>query len=126
MSTNVTADLIRALIEHMRGAGDDWQSFAMVIEFRGDQLAGTHGYVYTADGKSAPVAARPTGIKPAVDAYTESYYKPGEALPVAILVQFDRVKREYEVTFEDTDASRWQVTPENIATIAEQLRPTFD
>ncbi|NYE21210.1 hypothetical protein [Microbacterium immunditiarum] len=126
MSTNVTADLIRALIEHMRGAGDDWESFAMVIEFRGEQLAGTHGYAYSPGGAVSPVASRPTGIKPALDAYTESYYKPGEALPVAILVQFDRVKGEYEVTFEDTDATRWQVTPENIATIAEQLRPKLD
>lgn len=126
MSTNVTADLIRALIEHMRGPGDDWESFAMVIEFSGDQLAGTHGYAYSPGGAVSPVASRPTGIKPALDAYTESYYKPGEALPVAILVQFDRAKGEYEVTFEDTDATRWRVTPENIATIAEQLRPTFD
>lgn len=125
MSSDVTTNLIRALIEHMRGASDDWESLAMVIDFRDGRLGGTHGYTYSPDGAVAAVASRPSGIEPAVTAYTESYYKPGEPLPVQILVQFDRATGTYETTFEDTDPTRWQVTPANIKEIAEKLKPSF-
>lgn len=62
---------------------------------------------------------------PALNAYTESYYKPDQPLPVKLLVQFDRVSGKYEVTFEDTDVSRWKVVPANIDEIREELRPNF-
>jgi hypothetical protein len=72
------------------------------------------------------VASRPSGIRPAVEAYLESYYKPEQEPPVKILVQFDRDSGKYEVTFEDDDTSRWKVTPANIEQISEELRPNFD
>ncbi len=125
MTNDVTVDLIRALVENMRGAEEDWQSLAMVIDFDGDRFSGTHGYAYSPDGRIDAVASRPSAVRPAVNAYTASYYKPGDALPVAILVQFDRAKGEYEVTFEDTDAARWKVTPANIDQMREELRPKF-
>ena len=49
-----------------------------------------------------------------------------DPLPAAILVQFDRMSGRYEVTFEDADPTRWQVTPANIGSVGEQLRPAFD
>lgn len=125
MSSNVTADLIRALVEHMRGASDDWESLAMVISISGGNISGTYGYAYSPDSVISAVASRPSGIKPAVDAYTESYYKPGAALPVKMLVQFDRTSGKYEVTFEDLDVARWKVLPANIDQIREELRPNF-
>jgi hypothetical protein len=125
MSTEAAADLIRALIQNMRRAGDDWSSLAMVVEFSGRELSGTYGYVYSDEGKPTAVSARPSQIETAVTGYTEHYYKPDQPLPVKILVQFDRTKGEYEVTFEDTDESRWQVTPENVDSIREELRPKF-
>jgi len=126
MTTDVTADLIRALIENMRGASDDWKSLAMVIDVGGGGFSGTHGYAYAADGTASAVASRPSAVRPAVDAYLRSRDAPGAALPVAILVQFDRSLGEYEVTIEDTDASRWKVTPSNLDDIRERLRPAFD
>ncbi|MFJ2370772.1 hypothetical protein [Microbacterium sp. NPDC087665] len=119
-------DLIRALIEHMKGERDDWESLAMVIDFSGGRFSGTHGYTYSPDGVVSAVASRPSAIRPTVNAYTESLYEPGAALSVAILVQFDRTKGEYEVTFEDSDVSRWKVTPANIDEIREKLRPQFE
>ncbi|RSN48034.1 hypothetical protein DMC64_12545 [Amycolatopsis sp. WAC 04197] len=59
----------------------------------------------------------------AVDAYRGGYYRPGDKLPVKILVQFDRTAGKYEVTFEDTDEDRWAVKPKNFRTMREQLRP---
>ena len=50
MSTDVAAALLRALIENMKGARDDWASLAMVIDLRGGRISGTHGYAYSPDG----------------------------------------------------------------------------
>lgn len=126
MSGDVTVGLSRALVENMRGAGDGWESLAMVIDFSGGKFSGTHGYAYSPDGSISAVASYPFHVESAVNAYTESLYEPGAALPVAILVQFDRTKGEYEVTFEDSDVSRWKVTPANIDEIREKVRPSFD
>jgi len=124
-TNDATTTLIKALIEHLRGANDTWESLAMVIEFDGGELSGTYGYTYSPEGTVAAVASRPSGIRTAVTAYLSDYYKPGESLPVKILVQFERTSGEYEVTFEDTDTARWSVTPKNITTIREELRPQF-
>lgn len=124
MPNDATTDLIRALIENMRGAGDDWSSLAMVIEISGGRVSGTHGYAYSPDGTASAVASRPSGIKPAVDALLESGYQPG-AVPLKILVQFDRDSGRYDLTFENEDASRWKVTPANIDQISEALRPNL-
>ncbi len=125
MSTDVTADLIRALIENMKGARDDWASLAMVIDLRARRISGTHGYAYSPDGTTSAVASRPSGVAPAVEAYLDSYYAPDQEPPVKILVQFDRSSGKYEVTFEDDDVARWKVTPANIDQISEELRPNF-
>ena len=55
----------------------------------------------------------------------DSYYEPGQPRPVAVLVQFDRDNGKYEVTFEDEDASRWQVTPSNIDAVRDAIKPAF-
>ena len=126
MSNDVTADLIRALVENMKGARDDWVALAMVIDLSRGRISGTHGYAYSPDGTISAVASRPSGIRPAVEAHLESYDKPGQAPPVKILMQFDRDTGKYQVTFEDDDAARWKVTPANIEQISEDLRPDFD
>ncbi|WP_309067890.1 hypothetical protein [Microbacterium sp.] len=41
-------------------------------------------------------------------------------------MQFHRTSGRYGVTFEDEDASRWNVTPANDEDVREQLRPSFD
>jgi hypothetical protein len=126
MPNDVTADLIRALIENMKGARDDWASLAMVIDLNGGRISGTHGYAYSPDGTASAVASRPSGIMPAVQAYLQSNYTPEQEPPLKMLVQFDRSSGAYEVTFEDHDAARWKVTPANIEQISEELRPNFD
>lgn len=126
MSDDVTAGLSRALVENMKGAGDDWASLAMVLDLSGGRIRGTHGYAYSPDGTVSAVASRPSGIRLAVDAYLECYVEPDQEPPVAILVQLGRTSGTYEVTFEHDDAARWKVTPANLETISEVLRPTFD
>ncbi|MEV8146089.1 hypothetical protein [Specibacter sp. NPDC078709] len=48
MSSNVTADLIRALIENMDGASDDGESLAIILEIRDGKFSGgcIHGRYY--------------------------------------------------------------------------------
>ncbi|CAM3486783.1 hypothetical protein [Stackebrandtia soli] len=126
MSNNVSADLIRALIENMGGAADDWSSLAMILEFDEGRFYSAHGYAYSPGGTISAVASDAWSVKSAVDAHTASYFSPGEALPVKILVQFDRTLGKYKVTFEDVDMARWKVTPRNFKELREELRPTFD
>lgn len=121
MSDDVSVVLIRALIENMRGAGDDWESVALVLDLT-PGVFGASGYAYGSRDIEA-VASDPRAVRPAVDAYLASKYPPGEPLPVKMLVQFDRTSGRYALDFEDTDVDRWKVSPKTIRTIREELRP---
>ena len=125
MSGDVSAGLIRALIENMRNANSDWESLAIILEFPEGTFNGAHGYLYSPGGVISAVASDPWAVRPAVNAYTDSQYEPGETLPLKLLVQFDRTKGTYEMTFEDTDETRWKVTPRNYKELREELRPQF-
>ena len=129
MTGNVAADLIRALIDNMGGPSVDregWESLAIILEFPDGEFNEAHGYLYSPAGVISAVASDPWAVAPAVKAYTDSYYKPGEALPRKALVQLDRTTGKYNVTFEETDEARWKVTPRNFKELREELRPKFD
>lgn len=123
MSGDASTHLIRAIVDHMRGAPEQWAGLALVIELRGGRIRATHGFAYLPDGTSEAIAARPSGVQPALDAYLSATYRPDQEPPVQLLVQFDRDAGRYEITFEDADAARWQVTPLNVDEVREQLRP---
>jgi len=129
MAGNVTADLIRALIDNMGGPSvdrDGWESLAIILEFPDGEFNEAHGYLYSPDGAISAVASDPWAVGPAVKVYTDSYYKPDEALPRKILVQLDRTTGKYNTTFEETDEARWKMTPRNFKELREELRPKFD
>lgn len=125
MSEDVTVGLVRALVENMEDAPEEWTSLAMVLGFDATKVNSVFGFAYDDAGEDTAVTASPYDIRPAVKAYTDSYYKPEEPLPVSLLVQYDRTTGQYEVTFEDTDADRWQVTPATFSSIRKELRPDF-
>lgn len=126
MSEDAAAALIRALVQNLDGADADWTAFALVLVLNGGKFNEAHGYAYGPGTGSAPVAVRPRLVRPEVEAYLAEHFAAGDALPLKLLVRFDRSKRRYEVTFEDKDADRWRVTPANIDQIREELRPKFD
>ncbi|CAH0123078.1 MULTISPECIES: hypothetical protein [unclassified Microbacterium] len=129
MSENVTADLLHALVDNLDGPDIDregWASMSMILEFPEGAFNEAHGYLYSPDGTISAVAADAWAVKPAVDAYLASYFKDGDALPVQVLVQLDRTNGKYNVTFEDTDETRWKMTPRNRKVFREELRPKFD
>jgi hypothetical protein len=125
MSSDPTADLIRAIVTHMQGARDDWKSLSMVISLGGGRLSETSGYAYSPDGTVSAIASRPSQIKPAVDAYLADRYPDGQPLPAKFLLQFDRDAKAYEITFEDTDPLRWKVTPQNFEAVQQELKPNL-
>lgn len=129
MPNDATVDLIRALIENASGPvvdHDGWESMTMIVAFPDGRFNEAHGYLYSPDGTISAVAADPRAVEAAVTAYTDGYFQPGEALPVKLLVQFERTTGRYEVTFEDSDETRWKLTPRNRTTIHDELRPSFD
>ena len=125
MSDDATVGLIRGLVENLKGAPKGWASLAVVLQFDAEKVNGVHGFAYSAEGVDFSVTASPYDLRSVVKEYTDTYYRPGAALPAALLIQFDRASGRYEVTFEDSDAARWKVTPANFDSIGEKLRPDF-
>ena len=127
--TEATVALIRALVQNIDGPDVDWEnweSMAIVISSYGGRFNSASGYTYSPDGTISAVAARPSKVLPAVDAYVSGYFKPDEKLPVMLLVQFDKKSGKYSILFEDTDETRWKITPKNYQELREKLRPNFD
>lgn len=125
MSTDPTADLVRAIVTNMMGAREDWKSLSMIISLGGGRLSAISGFAYSPGGEVSAITARPSLLIPSVEAYLADRYPDGQPLPVKFLVQFDRDVKAYEITFEDSDASRWQVTPATIDAVEAELRPTL-
>ncbi|MBN9224555.1 MAG: hypothetical protein ABS63_09620 [Microbacterium sp. SCN 70-27] len=126
MTEDVTVGLIRSVVEHLRKAPEDWASLAVVLDVSRSGVRGALAIAYDADGESVPAAISPSEVDPAVKTYLDSFFGEGDALPVQLLVQFDRASGRYEVTFEDEDPNRWRLTPKTFDTLDETLRPRFD
>jgi len=125
---DTSVNLIRALVQNVSGPDvdwDNWSAMTIVISSFDGRYNSASGYLYSPDGTISAVAARPSSVIPAVDAYVGGYFKPGEALPVKLLVQFDRTSGKYLITFEDTDETRWKITPKNYKELREELRPAL-
>ena len=128
-TTDASAKLIRALVQNVSGPDVDyenWQSMSIVIDSFDGRFNSASGSLYSPDGTISIVAARPSSVLPAVEAYINDVYAPDQPRPIKFLVQFDRVSGKYSITFEDTDELRWKVTPKNYKEIRETLRPNFD
>lgn len=127
-SNQTTVNLIRAIIDNLEGDVQDWnawQSFTMIIGSYEGKLNSIGGYLYSPDKVITAVSASTFKVLPFIDEYVNEYYKPGEKLPVSLLVQFDRTSGQYNILFEDNDEERWKVTPRNFKEIREELRPNL-
>lgn len=121
--------LIHTLAETMFDGNDaapqDWTSFSMILETFEGTFNSFHGYAYN-ETAIVPVAANPLKVIPVLNEYLNTLYAPGETLPKAILIQFEKNTGRYNVTIEDADENRWKVTPKNFREIREQIRPVFN
>lgn len=50
----------------------------------------------------------------------------GQTLPVKVLFQLRLTDGRYDVMFEDSDRSRWKVSPANFREMQKELQPAFD
>ncbi|MEZ0472783.1 hypothetical protein [Luteimonas salinilitoris] len=109
--------------------GEDLQELAwdeVIIVFGFDEdgsVNETYGYAYEQGGPSHPFALRPRYVRPAVDAYREWLRLERDKGMIKMLFQFNRRSLKVQADFEYDDPSRWKVTPNNIDTIVEELRP---
>lgn len=132
-SLDVTLDLFKSILSTVQPTKPaEWVSVAAVLNPNKAStvfpIGGAFTYVYASDGSATGATLDSVAAGPALRAYMDSYYGPDEAWPVQLLLQFDRASGQYEVTFEETDATRWKITParmENVAAFAEELRPKF-
>lgn len=127
-SNQTTVNLIRAIIDTLEGDVQDWstwQSFSIIVGSYEGVLNSTGGYLYSPDGQITAVSANSLKVLPFINEYVSEYYKPGEKLPVSLLIQFDRTSGRYAIIFEDTDAMRWKITPRNFKELREALRPNL-
>ncbi len=102
-----------------------WEAFSLTLIF-GDGYRSTSGHAYPANGSIVSIAVNWEVVNGPLNDYLGQYLKPGDQLPAALLVQFDRGAGQYEITFEDTDEDRWRVTPFSDDDLPEKLRPHFD
>ena len=129
MAADLNTELVQTLILNLDETFErlpEWRMLSMIIDLDGKRFAGTHGYVYAADGTPTPTSCSGFTLKKTVTAFLESKYSGNAEYPVAVLVQYDKVSGRYAFTFEDTDKSRWKVNPLNFKEMPEKVRPNFD
>ena len=122
--------LINAVIES-DGVDEDtehstWSTFSIVFEIDEDgDVFSTYGYAYTAEGAWYAVSVTEPAVEETFETYLSSLLKPDDIQPLKMLLQFSRTSGCYKTVLEYENAERWQVTPENIDRIVDELRPKF-
>lgn len=73
-----------------------------------------------------PITATPEVIDSPLAAFLGVRYPEGVKLPVKVLFQLRLTDGRCNVVFEDSDRSRWKVSPANYDAVQQELRPVFD
>lgn len=107
-----------------RGAG--WEEFSVVWGIANDGEANDSWGFWFATPASDPQAfgVPPWDVEQELLSYLDELY-PGGNYPIRALLQFNRTTGRYNVDFEDSDTTRWQVTPANLDQAREALRPNL-
>ncbi|MCW4457987.1 hypothetical protein [Microbacterium sp. MPKO10] len=107
---------------------DDWESFAIVLGLDDDgEYQQSYGYAYGAeDAWVKPISAEPASLEKPLADFVADRYPNGQTPPVKILFQLRLTDGSYDTTYEDSDRSRWQVSPNNFEQIQQDLKPVFD
>lgn len=126
-SPDASEELISSIVDNLRTSGkDDWESMSVIIDTENDEeapVAGTEGFLYSADAFLGAAGVSALKIESAVWNYMSELYAADDRWPVRLLVQFNRVSGRYQVLVEETDVNRWEMTPDTIHEVREELRP---
>lgn len=107
---------------------EDWQSFSLAVGLTDKgTYANSHGCAYGPDDTwIKPISAVPAVIDDPLRAFVAERYPDGGKQAVKLLFQLELATGNYNVEYEDTDASRWKPTPSNYREVQAALKPTFD
>ena len=115
--------IARDIVQSNELQGIDWVEITLVIRADDDGINGLYGYIYNEQGESTPEAPDMDAIDASVSAYREWLRKEGDEGFDTMLFQFNRVTRRFNIDFAYGETTRWRVTPANIDTVADELRP---
>ena len=124
MST--VSPIIEKVVQELQSRDVEWTEFAVVwgIDATGKANDGW-GYWFTAkDGDPQAFSVAPWDIDESLTPYLSELYSDGN-YPIRMLAQFNRDTGRYNIEFEDTDTTRWQITPANLDQAREALRPNL-
>lgn len=104
--------------------GIDWVEISAIFSIDADgDVNESYGYAYDRGGQAHAVAFLVDPVTDAVERYREWLRQNGDKGFIKMLFQFNRNTRKVHADFEYENPARWQVTPKNIDTIVEELRP---
>jgi hypothetical protein len=120
-------EIARILMENPELQALDWSELTLAFCFDEDgDVRRTYGYAYSASGQSHPFSVWPRSVRPEVNRYREYMRLKDDVGFIKMLFQFNRISRRVKADFEYDDMSRWAVTPDNIDTIVDELKPNLD
>ena len=121
-------DMMEAIAREIVNCGEldgiPWQEVSAIFSVDADgDVNQSYGYAYEADGTPHAVAFLYDPVEREVRRYREWLRPRHDKGFIKMLFQFNRVTRKVNADFEYEDPRRWQVTPANIDTVTETLRP---
>ncbi len=119
-------NIIREIFDSEKLENVDWTEFSIVFSFDGDgDLYSTYGYQYELSDKWHAFSITARLVENSAMAYERFLRPEGDAPMKKMLFQFNRETNRVNTECEYEDVSRWQVTPANLKTIIEELRPSL-
>lgn len=110
--------------ENVQNVGVDWVETSFVFETIYESAVKNTGYVYDSYGEETSLAIDFNDeVKSVLKSFREGFKSKSDEKFIKLLVQFNRVTRQVNIEFDFEDESRWDATPANFNTIAEELRP---
>ncbi|WP_132412952.1 hypothetical protein [Neorhizobium sp. S3-V5DH] len=116
-------NLVEAIIQSEEIEQQDWEEFSLVLVFEDDDINQAYGYSYDRSGEWEAIAVRPRLIRSEACDYREWLRQDDKKGVLKMLLQFNKANGKFNVDFEYENSVRWQVTPWNIDTIVDELRP---
>lgn len=112
----------RRLVADEPYASIDWNAFALVVTVTPTRKD-MSGFAYLDDGSTIPALPDDLNLGTAFDELNALTARPDGKRWMAMLLQCTRANGHLRFLFEWDDVDRWAVTPANLATRREELRP---
>lgn len=124
-------ELLGAIAREIVACGElddvDWIEVSAVfaMDDEGD-VNESYGYAYDGNGRAHAAAFLYDRVEREVKRYRDWLGEPAGKGFIKMLFQFNRRTHKVNATFEYSDLTRWQVTPDNVDRITAELRPRWN